>query len=559
VEVSPLSDSPVLAPESDRDLRLARLLDEVTRQRQQGRPPDLDDLGRAHPDLIDELLQLLNVAHLAEQFGPSSSGRATVAQSGPPAKGPSGPLPRTFDGYELLEELGRGGMGVVYKAWESSLKRFVALKMLLRGETASADDVSRFRTEAQSAAGLAHPNIVPVYKVGEHDGRAYFSMQYVEGTTLAARVAAGPLRPDEAARLVAAIARAVEHAHHAGILHRDLKPSNVLLDIDGNPLVTDFGLAKQVAGGASLTGSGAIVGTPSYMAPEQAEGRTKEVGREADVYALGAILYELLTGRPPFQAASAVDVLLLVRSEEPVPPRRLNPKIDPDLELVCLKCLEKRPEHRYRTAGALAADLEAYLKSEPVSARISSLTYFLSRLLRETHHAPVLENWGVLWMWHSVTIFLLCAVTNVLYLLGERGHLTYLGLWGVGLVAWGAFFWSWRRRGGPVTFVERQMAHAWAAGVAASVATFVVEVLLGLRVLILSPMLAVAAGMVFLFKAGTLSGWFYIAAAVSFLTAVPMALLPEVGPLLFGVVSAVAFFVPGLKYYRQRRSALRAP
>jgi serine/threonine-protein kinase len=546
-----------MSPGSERDLRLARLLDEITRGRQQGSPPDLEALSRAHPDLIDELRQLLNVAHLAEQFGPPGSAAATVGQPTPGGGALLGPLPRRFDGYELLEELGRGAMGLVYKAWETSLKRFVALKMMLRGESASADDVTRFRTEAQSAARLSHPNIVPVYEVGECDGRVYFSMKYVEGKSLAARVAAGPLPPAEAARLVAAIARAVDHAHNAGILHRDLKPANVLLDPDGQPLVTDFGLAKQVEGGASLTGTGAIVGTPSYMAPEQAEGRAKEVGRPADVYALGAILYELLTGRPPFQAASVVDVLLLVRTEEVVPPRRLNPRIDPDLELVCLKCLEKRPEHRYPTAAALAGDLEAYLNSEPVSARISSFTYFVSRVLRETHHAPVLENWGVLWMWHSLTIFLLCAITNALYLLGERGHLTYLGLWGVGLVTWGAFFWAWRRRGGPVTFVERQMAHAWAAGVAASVATFLVEVLLDRPVLSLSPMLAVVAGMVFIFKAGTLSGWFYIAAAVTFLAAIPMACFPEVGPVLFGAVSALAFFVPGLKYYRQRRSALR--
>jgi serine/threonine-protein kinase len=558
-------ESPVLSPDSERDLRLARLLDDITRAQRQGQAPDLDALAREHPDLIDELRQLFNVARLAEQFGPASANPPTVPYLPPAgATGSVAPLPRAFDGYELLEELGRGAMGVVYKAWEPSLKRFVALKLMLRGESASADDVTRFRTEAQAAARLAHPGIVPVYKVGEEDGRVYFSMQYVEGTTLAARVAAGPLPPPEAARLVAAIARAVHHAHEAGILHRDLKPANVLLEAPGSqpggleqPLVTDFGLAKQVMGGASLTGTGAIVGTPSYMAPEQAEGRTHEVGRAADVYALGAILYELLTGRPPFQAASVVEVLLRVRTEEAVPPRHLNPRIASDLELVCLKCLEKRPEHRYATAAALADDLEAYLKSEPVSARVSSLAYFLSRLLRETHHAPVLENWGALWMWHSLMLFLLCAGTNALYLLGVRSHLTYLVLWGVGLVAWGLFFWSWRRRGGPVTFVERQMAHAWAAGVAASLAAFVVEVLLGLEVLTLSPMLAVCAGMVFLFKAGTLSGWFYIAAAVMFLTAVPMALLPQVGPLLLGVVSAAAFFVPGLKYYRQRRSAAR--
>jgi serine/threonine-protein kinase len=545
-------ESPVASPESERDLRLARLLDDVSRQQRQGRPADLDALARAHPDLIDELRQLLNVARLAEQVG-AAGAPPTVSHHPPAGTGGAAPLPRPFDGYELLEELGRGAIGVVYKAWEPSLKRYVALKMLLRGESASADEVTRFRTEAQAAAGLSHPGIVPVYQVGERDGRVYFSMEYVAGTTLAARAAAGPLPPAEAARLVAAIARAVHHAHEAGILHRDLKPSNVLLDADGRPLVTDFGLAKQVAGGASLTGTGAIVGTPSYMAPEQAEGHA--VGRAADVYSLGAILFELLTGRPPFQAASVVEVLLRVRTEEPVSPRQLNPRIDSDLELVCLKCLEKRPEHRYATAAALADDLEAYLKSEPVGARVSSLRYFLSRLLRETHHAPVLENWGALWMWHSLKLLLLCAVTNAMYLLGVRSHWAYLGLWGVGLVAWGLLFWGWRRRGGPVTFVERQMAHAWAGGVAASVATFVVEVLLGLPVLTLSPMLAVCAGMVFLFKAGTLSGWFYIAAAVTFLTAVPMALLPEVGPLLLGVVSAATFFVPGLKYYRRRRAA----
>jgi serine/threonine-protein kinase len=539
---------------TDRDERLARLLDEVTQQQQRGERPDLDALARDHPDLIDELRQLVNVARLAEQFGSAADTARTVVL---PREAPLAPLfpmlPRSFDGYELLDEIGRGAMGVVYRAWEPSLKRFVALKMMLRGDSASSADVTRFHGEAQSAAGLSHPNIVPVYKVGECEGRLYFSMQYVEGRTLAALVANGPLPAREAARIVAAIARAVHHAHQAGILHRDLKPSNVLIDAEGQPLVTDFGLAKQVEGGASLTGTGAVVGTPSYMSPEQASGLAKEIGPASDVYSLGAILYELLTGRPPFQAASAVDVLLLVRSEEPVAPRRLNPGLDPDLELVCLKCLEKRPEHRYATAAELAADLEAYLQGEPVSARISSLTYFVSRLLRETHHAPVLENWGVLWMWHSLKLFLLCAVTNVMFWLGVRDHLAYLTLWSVGLVTWGAVFWAWRRRGGPVTFVERQMAHAWAAGVTASIGTFIVEVLLGLPVLILSPMLAVIAGMVFLFKAGTLSGWFYIAAGLSFLTAIPMALVPAVGPLLFGAVSALAFFVPGWKYYQLRK------
>jgi serine/threonine-protein kinase len=555
-----------MSPEAtaDRDERLARLFEELSEQQRRGLRPDVEAVARQHPDLADELRQLVNLAQIADAFArPASSGtRATLplpraSQVAPEAA--AGPPPRFFDGYELIEEIGRGAMGVVYKAWESSLQRFVALKMVLRGEHASAADLARFRGEAQAAARLSHRNIVPVYKVGEQGGQAYFCMEYVAGTTLSAAAAAGPLPQERAARYLAAIARAVHHAHEHGILHRDLKPSNVLLDGDDQPRVTDFGLAKRVEGGATLTGTGAIVGTPSYMAPEQAAGGEGKVGPPADIYALGAILYELLTGRPPFQGASVWDVLLLVRTEEPVRPRLLNRKIDPDLEMICLKCLEKRPEHRYGTALALAEDLERFLQSEPVEARTSSLAYFVGRLFRETHHAPVMENWGGLWMVHSVKIFLLCAVTNWMLWEGFDSHLPYLLLWSIGLVTWGSLFWAWRRRGGPVTFVERQVAHAWGAGVAASIGMFVVEVLLGLPVLTLSPVLAIAAGMVFVMKAGTLTGWFYVAAILSFLTAIPMALFPQVGPLLFGLVSAVGFFVPGLKYYLQRRRSAPPP
>jgi serine/threonine-protein kinase len=279
---------------------------------------------------------------------------------------------------------------------------------------------------------------------------------------------------------------------------------------------------------------------------------------------LGAILYELLTGRPPFLAASAVETLLLVRSEEPVRPRALNPQIDVDLEFICRKCLEKRPEHRYADAKKLADDLDAFLHNEPVSARSSSFVYFFSRLLRETHHAPVLENWGQLWMWHSLKIFLLCVLTGAMHYAGTqdyipvlREHWPYMVLWGVSLCAWGGIFWNLRKRGGPVTFVERQIAHAWAAGVIASIGIFLVEIALGRPVLTLTPILSIAAGMVFLVKAGTLSGWFYIAAALCFLGAIPMAFLgPPLSPVLFGVISAIGFFVPGLKYYRQRLRSL---
>ncbi len=561
-------------PDADRDARLAELLADLLERHQRGRHPDIDTVARDHPDLAKELRELWAAAQVAELARPAVSD-PTIDE---PAASPGEPasLPRGFGDYELLEELGRGGMGVVYKARQKSLNRLVALKMILRGDVASAADLARFRSEAESAARLEHPNIVPVYEVGTCDGRAYFSMKLVEGRTLAGLVAEGPLPPREAARIVAAIARAVHHAHQQGILHRDLKPSNILLQksavssqkLEGDhgrsasdfclltsdffPLVSDFGLAKRVEGGISLTRSGAIIGTPSYMAPEQAAGSRGNLGPASDVYSLGSILYELLTGRPPFQAASAVDTIMLVLDQEPVSPRRLNPGVPRELEIICLKCLEKPADLRYPTAAELADDLEAFLNGERISARPSGIAFYMVNLFRETHQAAILENWGLLWMWHSLVLFILCVLTNWLAWQRVATVYPYLAIWTVGLGTWASIFWAIRRMGGPVTFVEREIAHVWAASTLGSVSLFGIEVLLGLPVLTLSPVLAVLAGMVFLVKAGMLSGWFYLAAAACFLTSVLMAVWPEYGLLLFGSVSAVCFFYPGLKYYRQR-------
>jgi predicted Ser/Thr protein kinase len=548
-------------PAEGRDELLARLLAELNDAALRGQAADVEAVAAQYPDVASELRELWAAARVAAALArprtpnpASPCHRVTVSPCHLPTA-----LPRSFGDFELLEELGRGGMGVVYRARQKSLQRTVALKMILRGELATADDLARFEAEARAAAHLDHPNIVPVYAVGSTDGQAYFSMRLIEGQTLAALLARGPLRPQEAARLLAAVARAVQYAHERGILHRDLKPANVLIDGSGRPHITDFGLAKRAAGGGR-TQTGAIVGTPAYMAPEQVSGSRGTPGAASDVYSLGVILYEMLTGRPPFQAASPVDTLLLVLEQDPVRPRLLNPKVDPDLELICLKCLQKVPELRYRSAGALAGDLEAFLESGPLSVRrggLGQVGALFSRMLRETPHAVVLENWGVLWMWHSAVVFLMCVLTTELWWGGATNPLWYLLVWGGGLMVWGALFWRLRQRAGPVLFVERQVAHVWGGAILATVGVFVVEVLLDLPVLTLSPLLAVIAGMTFAVKAGMLSGSFYLQAAAQFLTAAAMAVWPRYGILLFGAVTAVCFSVPGWKYHRQRLQSLQ--
>jgi serine/threonine-protein kinase len=542
---------------AERDERLAGLLSELTEERRRGGRPDVDGMAARHPDLAAELRALWAAAQFADEFTrPSSRPRLTPCQVGAAAL-PADGTPRVFGDFELLGELGRGGMGVVYKARQVSLNRLVALKMVLRGDLATPADLARFEAEARAAAHLDHPNVVPVYGAGEHDGQAFFSMRYVEGETLAAVLARGPLRPLDAARLLAVIARAVEYAHRRGVLHRDLKPSNVLLDGAGEPHVTDFGLAKRVAGGAALTQTGDVLGTPAYMAPEQVSGRRGSPGPASDVYSLGVILYETLTGRPPFQAASRWDTMQMVLEQDPVRPRLLNPQVGPDLELVCLKCLQKDPALRYASAADLAADLEAFQSGGTLSVRSFSVGDFFVRAMRETPNAVVLENWGVLWMCHSAMVFSQCVLTTGMAWRGVTNPLWYLLLWGGGLAVWGVFFWKMRQRAGPVLFVERQVAHVWASAVAATVLVFVVEWLLKLPVLRLAPMLAVIAGMVFVAKAGMLSGTFYLYAAAEYVTALPMCLWPDYGILMFGAVTAVCFFVPGLKYHRQRLRARR--
>jgi serine/threonine protein kinase/tetratricopeptide (TPR) repeat protein len=296
----------------------------------------------------------------------SSSLPASGKASGPP---PSAAARPRVPGYEIVGELGRGGMGVVYKARQTRLNRVVALKMVLAGAHASSTQLARFHAEAEAVAQLQHPGIVQIFEVGDHDGLPFFSLEFVNGGTLADKIGGKPRPPREAAETLELLAQAMGVAHQRGIVHRDLKPANVLLTRDGLPKITDFGLVKRVEGGSELTASGTLMGSPSYMSPEQAFGRTHEIGPPSDIYSLGAILYELLTGRAPFVGTTVLETLDQVRSREPVPPSRLQPKVPRDIETICLKCLQKETGKRYESCEALAEDLRRFSAGDPIRAR----------------------------------------------------------------------------------------------------------------------------------------------------------------------------------------------
>jgi WD40 repeat protein len=314
---------------------------------------------------------------------------ATLPPSSLPYAPPPAPERPKVPGYEILGELGRGGMGVVYKARHLRLDRLVALKMVLTGAHAGPQELERFRIEAQAVAHLQHANIVQIYEVGEQDGLPFFSLEFVDGGSLAGKLAGQPQPAPSAAAMVALLARAMHHAHLQGIVHRDLKPANVLLMADGTPKITDFGLAKQLDGKEGPTVSGSIMGTPSYMAPEQASGQRAAQGPAADVYALGAILYEMLTGRPPFQADTPMDTLLQVVRDETLPPSRIRHRVPRDLETICLKCLEKDPRRRYASAEALADDLSRFQRGEPILARPVGT---LGRLVKWARRRPAVAT-----------------------------------------------------------------------------------------------------------------------------------------------------------------------
>jgi serine/threonine-protein kinase len=353
---------------------------------------------------------------------------------------PAAPVPAEWADYEAMELVGEGGMGVVYRARHRTLHRFEAIKVVRAGRFAGPRDLERFRFEAEATAGLDHPNIVSVYRVGEVDGLPFFAMKWVDGGDLTGRALALRADPAALAATLAKVARAVEHAHRRGILHRDLKPSNILLDATGEPHVTDFGLAKQVADTNTprhgLTATGQAVGTPMYMAPEQARG-AKDLTTGVDVYGLGAILYELLTGRPPFTGMTMPEVIRRVANDPPAPPRALDPAIDKDLEAICLKCLEKSPADRYPSAEALADDLDRRAAGKPVSVRPAGVRAWLGTVLARRPDSFEGYVWEIK-VWFGVIMAVAqLAVFGLVQAEAAVGWVwaTYLTAWAAGAVA----------------------------------------------------------------------------------------------------------------------------
>jgi predicted Ser/Thr protein kinase len=484
-------------------------------------------------------------------------GAQTIGDTSPPLESDEAPVHVAVPGYEILGELGRGGMGVVYKAKQDGLHRLVALKMVLSGAHAAEAERQRFKIEAEAAAALQHPNIVQIYEIGEQDGHPYCALELCPGGSLRNRLNGTPIPPRDAARLIEQLARGTHVAHRAGIVHRDLKPGNVLLTADGTPKITDFGLAKRAGSDSDLTATGAIMGTPAYMAPEQAAGRGKYVGPAADIYSLGAMLYECLTGGPPFRADTPLDTLVQVVEHTPTPPQMLNPKVDGDLATICLKCLEKDPARRYESAEALADDLHRYQNGDSISARSYNMLDWVTRTLETSHYDVQFHSWGTMLLWFAAIVGLTQFVAAAI--IWQRppyfeAWLTLTHLVKFGLL--GLVFWRNRRQGiMPTTTAERQMWSLWAGFLVACVLMGVINHRLTppgtpYDPLPLYPQFAILTGLAFVVLGSSYWGGCYLIGAAFFTAAMVMPSHLWAAPAEFGLLWAAALVTIGLRLRR---------
>ncbi len=462
---------------------------------------------------------------------------------------------RWLGDYELLEEVARGGMGVVYRARHIQLKTEVALKMILSGPMANDEDLERFRIEAEAAHKLKHENIVGLLDYGVTDGNHYFTMEYIHGRSLAQRIAQGSLPCKVAARYLFQIAQAMGYAHQQGILHRDLKPNNVLVDLRDDVHITDFGLAKRLNCDGGQTRTGVILGTPSYMAPEQASGKIHELGPACDIYGMGAILYEMLTGRPPFKAETPLDTVMQVLHNDPVPPRLLNPRIDADLETICLKCLEKDARHRYESAAALAADLQRYLDGKSISAHSFNLIDRLVRSLQHSHLDVAFHAWSTMLFCMAGAVCVEKLAVFALLLTGQPTWQIYTVRVAQWVVLVLLFLWHRGTRLLPTNAAERELWSIWIGfflAFGSILAVLWCMSLLGMiqqgpcpgcqhwEEILPYPFLAIAGGLAFFSMGTNYWGGCYVIGVGFIITALLMPLWPRWTPLEFGLLWTTA-------------------
>ncbi len=575
-------DQPKGPQAGDYDERLEPVIADYLEAAANGKPRDPGAVIAAHPELADDLRQFFtdheHIWQLASWSQADHNSAAvrreaptrTSVESGTPADhitisisppsgpqaaaaGPRLPLCGQFGDYELLNEIAHGGMGVVYKARQVSLNRIVAVKMILRGNLASTEDVERFTLEAKAVAKLTHPQIVVVHDVGCHDDQYFYSMEFVEGRSLAEEIRRGQLDHHKAAKYVEQIARAIQFAHENGVVHRDVKPSNVLIDHNDRARITDFGLAKHVDRGDDLTLTGQIMGTPAYMAPEQITNRRGEISPSCDIYSMGALLYELLTGRPPFIGRDQFSTLLQVLECEPQPPRKLNPKVPRDLEKICLKCLEKDQQHRYTSAADLADDLVRFLSGDVVSAASPRLVDRLVRTLERSQYDREFLAWSrmiMLLAGISLGTHVLVYLSRALALPSPIVTLALIRL--LEVVAMGAVLWTlrneWFPPQGPAV---RQLLSLWVGYVAGTLALTLIAYLLrppgsAFNDFLAYPPMAVLASLLFMMFGSSYWGYCYLIGAVFLGMAVLMTFWMAIAPLLFGVAWAASLLILSL-------------